>query len=139
MPTLLLEYSFTNVPIQTKLSKKHLWFDSQANEMREFHGGKLSFVWDTNEKRLKPKLKFEWNTKTRQYDVLIDDVFETSWKKSDNREAIENWVEQIGKRLGVEVNGDETSNKGVAIDVDIEDLSIVEYALDRHGIRYSEV
>lgn len=139
MPTLLLEYSVKQVPMQNKINKKHLWFDAKENFMHEFYGGKLSFAWDNEEKRIKPKLRFEWNTKTSKYDVLIDDVYETAWQRSDNREEVEKWIREIGNRLGVEVNGDESSNKGIAIDVDADDLHMVEYALERYGIRFSEV
>lgn len=139
MPTLLLEYSVTNAPVKKKVERKHLWFDPKENRMHEFYGGRITYVWDAKEKRIKPKLRFEWNEKTRKYDALIDDVYEITWQRTDNREEIERWIREVGKRLGVEVNEDERSNKGIAIDVDAADLHIVEYALERHGIRYSEV
>lgn len=139
MPTLLLEFSFKNVPVQTKVNKKHLWFDSKENRMYEYWGGNLSFAWNHEEGRLKPKVSFKLNPQTKKYDPIIDDAFETSWKLANNRAEIENWVRQIGSRFDVEINDAESSNKGIAVDVGKDVLSIIEYALERYGIRFSEI
>lgn len=124
MTMLLLEFSYKNNPKMKKVENSFLWFDSKENKMKKFSGGKMQFVWDTKEKRLIPK---------------IQDAYEKKWEFSSNKEAVEMWVGDVGRRMGVEVNLEESSNKGLAISVDDADLLSVKYALDRYGIRYSEI
>lgn len=124
MPTLLLEYSSENRSVQTKISKKHLRFDVEENRMLEFVGGKIITAW---------------NEKTNCFEPKAIDAYVISKQKTDNRQYVQKWVNDIGARYGVEVNRDESINKGLAIDVDPENIAMVESALDGYGIRYSEV
>lgn len=124
MPTLLLEFVPVEIRIKQKIDRTHLWFDFVANKLLSFQGGKLVFAWNQEEKRLLPK---------------IEDAYETVKQMTNNRRLIEKWIDQVGNRIGIEVNAEESSNKGISIDINDSDRNLVEHALDRYGIRYSEI
>lgn len=126
--TLFITYRFTKVPVKRKADRDLLWYDAQepdvSKRLKKYRGGQLITKYD-------PKIK-------RRY-VEVADLEETVYQQHSNEEKIRKWFSEYGRRLGVEINNDESNNKGLAIDVDDSALDVVEHALDRQGFVYDQI
>jgi hypothetical protein len=92
--------------------------------MLEFEGGKIVPFFDMKKKKLLPK---------------VEDVYYTSYKMVSKEDDIKSWIENYGARYGAEINSYESSNRGIAIDVEELNRDVFEYALDRSGFRYEKL
>ena len=137
MQTLMLEFSRKTERGTSKLNRKTVWFDSDNNSFVNIDGGELVMEWNTEKRKFTPKMK--WDPKKKKMDYVVKDIEQVSWQKSDNSEAVKKWVKQYGRRFDVEVNREESSNVGIAIDVDDKQVDGVTDSLEEHRIRYSEL
>lgn len=124
MPKLLLEFVNKNTEQKRAINQNLLWFDAKSNKMIKLSGGKLKFEFDIAENKIVPK---------------TEEVHEKISTRSNNKSQIESWINQFSNELGAEVSKEDSSNKGIVIEVDESVRSTVEYSLDCYGIRYSEV
>jgi len=104
--------------------------------MWEIWGGDLQFEWNQKVKRMIPKVK--WDKEKKRWTTKNED-YKTIWIMRNNEEEIRKWISDIGSRLRVSINVEDSSNKGIAIDVEKNELLVVENSLDRHQIDYNMI
>jgi hypothetical protein len=126
--TLFLQFVFKRTPVKEKVVQDLLWYDSRekniSKRLKKFRGGRLVHRYDQ---------------KTKSPTVEVADLERTVYKSKSNEEQIKEWIKDHSGRYGVEINEQESSNKGVAIDFDRSLLDIIEHSLLRHGIEYEQV
>jgi hypothetical protein len=122
--TYVIDTSPRSVAVKVKAKNKLLWYDRDENRMLEFEGGKLTPVFDMEKKKLVPK---------------VEDVYYTSYEMVSKEDDIRFWIRNYGARYGAEINFYESSNRGIAVDVEELNRDVFEYALDRSGFRYEKL
>lgn len=137
MKTLLLEFSSKTQRVNRPLNKKTLWYDSKTNQLMSFEGGQLDMEWIASEKRYVPKMK--WDAKKKKMVPQMKEVNQVAWDKTDNSALVKNWVKQYERRFDFEINREESTNRGVAINVDDGQVDIVIDSLYEYRIGYSEI
>ena len=137
MKTLFLEFASESKKSPSPTKAKHIWFDSATNTYHTFEGGKPQMEWNQNEKRFVPKQK--WDKAKKKNVPDIQPINEMGWKKVDNSAFIQEWIRTHGRRFSVEVNREDSSNMGIAIEVEDNQLDDVVDSLYEHRIRYSEL
>ena len=121
--TYLIDIVTKQVKVKVKAKNKLLWHDQYSNKMLEFEGGKIVPVFNMRLKKIIPK---------------IEDVYYTNYSKKSNKKEIVDWIKNYGSRLGAVINNYESSNKEIAVNVDYNNSSVFEYALDRQGFSYNK-
>ncbi len=134
--TLLLEFSSKQVRQQRRIMRENLWWDTIHKKMHKIWGSKIDLYWNEEAKNMIPRVK--WDEDEKRWETK-GEAFETFYEKKNNKEIIKDWIENIGNRLGAELNREETSNKGIAIDCDNSSLPVIEYSLDRYEILFEAV
>jgi hypothetical protein len=119
MKNLLLKIESKQVKTSQKVEHKLLWYNSSTRKIEEFYGGKLSFNYDLTRHKMVP---------------VVEDVYSTVYKSSDNRSQILDWIKtnyKFAKMSEVQPVPSE-----ISIEVDDEDFKFVEDSLGLAGIRY---
>jgi len=113
---LKIEFSFKKHNEKITPIKNFIWFNTQSNKMETFKGSRLVF------KDNKP--------------TCVTDEITISKNKTDS-DAIDLWMRDIGIHFNIDVI--DQDNNGIVISFIEKYADVIEYSLDRHGIRYSEV
>jgi len=121
--TYIIDISKKQTPIKEKVNNKLLWYDSDNNKMLEFEGGKIVPFFDIRKNKLVPK---------------VEDIYTVKYELMSNTKEIEEWLKNYGSRYGAQINLEESSNRGVAVNVDKHNTDYFEYALDRKGFKYNK-
>ena len=111
---LQLEYTSKMITRTIKPVREMMWFNVETGQMEKFQGSRLIFE----------------GTRPR---AITDEI--PVKEKISNEPDVKHWVSDVGFHFDVEII-DETS-VGLIISFDDRHSSVVEYALDRFGIRYS--
>jgi len=133
---LLLEFDTKNLKKKKKVERELMWYDSYLNKMWKIWGGELRYRWDTSSGRMVPKVK--WNNEKKRWETE-NYLYEYTYVRSNNKKEIQEWIDDVGSRLGAEVDDYNSSDKGIAINIDKTFVKTVEYSLDRHGIKFDNI
>lgn len=112
---LQIEYSSQRSIQKVKDERDMLWFNVDTGEMEKFRGSRLLFGSDG-------------------HPVAVTDEIPVSITTT-NKEDIQKWISDIGIHFEIEVIDD--NPYGIVIRFEDKFSSVIEYALDRFGIRYS--
>lgn len=123
MAIYIIDISRKQMPVREKVNNKLLWYDSDKKKLIEFYGGKIVPVFDIKNKKLMPK---------------VEDIYTVKYELKSNTKEIEEWLKNYGSRYGAQINLEESSNRGIAVNVDKHNTDYFEYALDRKGFKYNK-
>lgn len=119
MQTLLLQIEKRRVKKAQKVESTHFWYNPETESMEAHRCGKLSFVFDIQTARLKPK---------------PEDVYINVYEEVSNKSDIEKWIQSHNDY--VVINSDSSSMNQIAINIDDEDVNFIQQSLNFAGIRY---
>ena len=105
--------------VRVPIRKEIRWYDNYDEKFKTAVGGRLTYVYDRFERRMKPQ--------------IVDDF---QWQDVDNFHDLESWVKQNAFAYGL-VETARTRNS-ITISVPEESASDVEDDLARVGITYYE-
>jgi len=136
MKTYLIEFTETTKRVKNRVLNRLYWYDSVGKKMYTILGDQLRFEWKPEIRRSVPAA--EWSPEHQSY-VMKEQIFGINYQRVSNKDEVKEWVENVGKRFGVEIDRTESDNKGLAIEVDDSVSQQVEYAMDRQNFRFTEL
>jgi len=70
-----------NRRVKQKIERDHQWYDSVSKQMKHYHGGEMTFVYDKKQKRSVPKIVDQESWVSRNdYSMLVEWVKENKDK-----------------------------------------------------------